>query len=67
MHDDIQNIQNSLWKYYKDFCQDKDMKKYNDRIYELRKKYIRSPIMDSFCQNLIISWCPIINKIKETA
>lgn len=65
MHESIQTIQNSLWKYYKQFLQDKDMELYNRSIQNLSDQFKLDPVMHSFCMNLIITWAPIINRIKE--
>ena len=67
MHDDIQNIQNSLWKFYKQFKSDNDMESYNHNIQQLTRSFVDKPIMLSFCQNLIFAWTPVMNKLKENA
>ena len=63
MNDDIKYIQNTLWMMYKEFENDFDMKKYNDQAINLCRRYKEEPVMLNFCQNLTISWAPIINEM----
>ncbi|MBY0758545.1 hypothetical protein FLB61_05485 [Sellimonas caecigallum] len=65
MHEQIQDIQNSIWKAYKDFSLNHDMNKYNTDVQKIVKKYRSNPLMLNFCQNLIITWIPVINSIRD--
>lgn len=64
MEEDIKNIQNGFWKIYKQFTQDKDMGKYNKEVKELVGKYKGNEFLFPFCQNLAITWAPVINRLK---
>ena len=64
MNNDIKNIYNTLAIMYSDFLKDLDMEKYNRRAVELSNEYSNNKIMFNFCQNLIVTWSPIINQIK---
>lgn len=63
MHEKITDIQNAIWKAYKDILQTQDMYKYNTDVQKITKKYEDDPVMLRFCQNLIITWAPIINSL----
>lgn len=65
MHEKIMDIQNSVWNLYKDFIKTKDMRQYNARAQALVKKYEGDELLFTFVQNIIISWVPIINRLKE--
>lgn len=66
-HKEITHIQNTVWAMYKDFLSDHDMAAYNRKMGELSKEYYdkKDNQMLSFCQNILISWCPIINGFAE--
>lgn len=64
-HKEIAHIQNTVWAMYKDFLADHDMAAYNRKMGELSKEYKGDKQMLSFCQNILISWCPIINEFAE--
>ena len=66
-HKEISHIQNTVWSMYKDFLADHDMAAYNRRMGELTKEYYDKSDMQmlSFCQNILISWCPVINEFAE--
>ena len=64
MNNDIKNIYNALAVLYNEFLKDLDIDKYTKKAAELCKKYQGNEIMLNFCQNLIISWTPVINQIK---
>ena len=65
--DHIKYIQNTVWRMYEDFLLDHDMGKYNQKMGELARKYHDKGDRQllSFCQNIAISWCPVINKFAE--
>lgn len=65
MHEKICDIQNAFWKAYKDFSETKDMRKYNNDVDALIEKYRHDGILLNFCQNLALTWTPVINGIKE--
>lgn len=64
MEEDVKNIQNGFWGLYKQFVKNKDMTEYNKNVKELVEKYKGDEFLFPFCQNLAISWAPIINKLK---
>ena len=66
-HKEITHIQNTIWAMYKDFLSDHDMTAYNRKMGELTKEYYdkKDKQMLYFCQNILISWCPIINGFAE--
>ena len=63
MHDAIKDIQNTLWMMYKDISTSGDMTAYNRQAKELVNKYSDYDDMCRFCQNMIITWAPVINSI----
>lgn len=65
--DCIKHIQNSIWTMYKDFLSDHDMVAYNRKMGELTNLYADKGDKQllSFCQDVFISWCPIINEFAE--
>lgn len=65
--EDIKNIQNTIWTMYKDYLSDHDMEAYNRKMGELSKEYRDKGDMQllSFCQNLLISWAPVINAFAK--
>lgn len=65
MEDDIKYIQNTVWSMYKVFSSNYNMVEYNNQAFELCRKYKDNAKMLSFCQNLIITWAPIINRMME--
>lgn len=65
MEDDIKYIQNTVWSMYKVFSSNYNMVEYNNQALELCRKYKDNAKMLSFCQNLIITWSPIINGMME--
>ena len=64
MEEDIKNIQNRFWKIYKKFTSDKNMREYNKSVKELVMEYRDDEFLFPFCQNLAITWAPIINRLK---
>ena len=66
-HKEITHIQNTIWAMYKDFLSDHDMQAYNRKMGELSKEYYDKGDKQllSFCQNILISWCPVINGFAE--
>lgn len=65
MEDDIKYIQNTVWSMYKVFSSNYNMVEYNNQALELCRKYKKNEKMLYFCQNLIITWSPIINGMME--
>lgn len=65
--EDIKHIQNTIWSMYKSYLSDHDMKKWNDGMSKLTKEYANKDDQQllSFCQNLLITWCPIISGFAE--
>ncbi len=66
-HKEITHIQNMIWAMYKDFLADHDMREYNRKMGELAKEYQNKEDgqLLSFCQNILISWAPVINALAE--
>lgn len=65
MDNDIKYIQNTIWAMYKAFSETHNMLEYNNQALELCRKYKNNEKMLSFCQNLIITWAPVINDMME--
>ena len=74
MEDDIKYIQNTVWSMYKVFSSNYNMAEYNNQALEICRKYKKNEITSwrhrrcwqiSFCQNLIITWAPVINGMME--
>ncbi len=65
MDNEIKYIQNTLWAMYKEFISTHNVKKYTDQATELCKKYKERPELLSFCQNLVVTWTPIINLLAQ--
>lgn len=65
--EDIKHIQNTIWAMYKDFLKDHNMMEYNRKMGELAKEYYEKGDKQllSFCQNLLITWAPIISSLAE--
>ena len=59
--EDIKNIQNTLWRIYKDFLEDHKVKDYTDKAAALVHQYSGNKDMMLFAQTLILSWTPVIN------
>lgn len=64
MEKEIQYIQNELWRLYKAFVSGGSMKEYNRGVQRLSGRYKGDEILLNFCQNLIISWAPIMNELS---
>lgn len=69
MEDNIKAIQNAVWAIWKQFLEDKDVKKYTTNAAELSRKYESGTVEHSFCQDLIFAYVPLVNhtKAKEKA
>lgn len=65
MEEEIKDIQNSLWKIYKNFLDDHDVQNYTRKAAAIARKYEGNRQMHSFCQNLVITWAPVINELKR--
>lgn len=65
MHEKIKDIQNLVWKAYKDFKDSCSMRQYNKDVQAIVRKYADDKPMLNFAQNIIISWGPIINFLAE--
>lgn len=65
MENDIKYIQNTLWAMYKEFLTSYNVRRYTQQAVELRKKYDDNSFLSCFCQNMIISWTPVINRMAE--
>lgn len=60
----VSDIQNSVWKIYKEFLKDHSVPSYTERAAGLRGRYDSDKDMGPFVQTLLISWIPIINSLK---
>lgn len=67
IHEEITHIQNMLWTMYKEFLRSYDMAGYNHKAQELEEEYTGKGDRQllSFCQNLLISWAPVMNRLAE--
>lgn len=63
--EDIKNIQNTLWRIYKEFLEDHKVKAYTDKVAALVHEYDGKKDMMLFAQTLILSWVPIINALAK--
>lgn len=66
MHEKIRDIQNTIWKIYKNLCRDYDMNACNRDLQELNKRYQHDEL-NAFCENTIITWIPVFQRIKENS
>ncbi len=66
-YNEITHIQNTIWKMYKDFLEDHDMRKYNQGMKELVEEYCEKDDQQllAFCQWSFITWAPVINGLAE--
>lgn len=60
MEEQIKAVYNKAWKLYKDYLSDKDMGKYNAGKDALIQEY-----PTTFCRDIVLAWCPVINKIHN--
>lgn len=65
MHEKITDIQNLFWKAYKNYKGTGSMSQYNADVDGIIEKYRDDHTMLNFCKNLVISWTPVINEMKE--
>ena len=65
MHEKIADIQNSIWKAYKDYTRHRDMKQYQADMRKVGVKYQNDPVMLRFYNNLAITWTPVIVVIQQ--
>ena len=65
MDEDIRYIYNTLAVMYKEFTKTYNIKAYTSQAMELCKKYKDRPELLAFCQNLVVTWTPIINLLAE--
>lgn len=63
MHEKIRDIQNAFWKAYKDYANTFDKCKYENDVIKIENKYRENTLLFSFCQNMAVSWVPIINSL----
>ena len=61
----IKHIQNTLWAMYKEFLENHSVSDYNTKAKQLVDYYFDNKEMLTFCQNLIITWAPVINALAE--
>lgn len=63
----IKHIQNTIWAMYKAYLADHDMRKWNEGMGKLTQEYYQKDDEQllTFCQHLLISWCPIISGFAE--
>ncbi len=66
-HKEITHIQNTIWAMYKQFLSDHDIEEYNRNMGKLAKEYADKGDKQLllFCQNLLISWAPVVNTFAE--
>ena len=66
MEEDIKYIQNTLWAMYKEFTSSHNAKNYTNHAKRLCDKYKDDSFLLSVCENFVISWTPIINRMSES-
>ena len=65
-HEYVADIQNAIWKAYKETQETKSARGFNDTVKALESKYSKiSMTMYNFISWLTFSWSPIINAIVE--
>lgn len=66
-HEEIKHIQNTIWAMYNSYLTDHGMKKWNEDMRKLAQEYYNKcdEQLLTFCQHLLITWCPIINGFAE--
>lgn len=64
MFEKIKDIQNTSWTIFREFLETHDMEKYNKRSEELVQKY-KDDALCIFCENLLITWAPIIKRFFD--
>lgn len=65
MDNDIKYIWNTLWIMYKEFLVDFNVREYTRKATELVHKFDGNKEKLLFCQNLVITWTPEINRLAE--
>lgn len=65
MHEKITDIYNSVWKAYKAFLKNGDVKAYTEQAGGIVRHYGNDPLMRQFAENLTISMVPVINALAE--
>lgn len=64
MEENIKFIQNSIWNIYKQFLDDKKVDDFTKKCSAMVDKFIAGSLEHSFCQNLVLTYTPIVNQIK---
>ena len=65
-HEYVADIQNTIWKAYKETQETKSARGFNGTVKALESKYSKiSMTMYNFISWLTLSWSPIINAIVE--
>lgn len=64
MFEKIKDIQNIVWTMFREFLETHDMEKYNQRAAALVQKYKEDELC-IFCQNLLLTWAPIIKRFFD--
>lgn len=65
MHEKITDIQNTIWKMYKDFLKDKNVQGWTKKAQDLQAKYQSdNETIRGYVGNIVYAWIPVINEIK---
>lgn len=62
--EDIKHIQNTLWAMYKEFLADRSVREWTRKGEALAREYAGKKNR-SFCENLLVTWTPVINGLAE--
>lgn len=64
-HEDLVFIQNTFWGMYKEYAENHNAKEYTRKARELAAKYSGNKTLKSFCENLAITWTPVISGLGD--
>lgn len=65
MEETIQEIQNAVWKAYKNFLSTMDVRQFTADCADLVRKYKAGSVEGHFCSNLCITYVPIVRELKR--
>lgn len=66
MHEKIMDIQNTIWKIYKDQLKNHDLHESERRLGELTSKYKADKQVCVFCNHLVITWASLLVTLHQT-
>ena len=65
MHEKIKDIYNSVWRAYKDFLSNGDVKVCTDQLHGVIERYAGDSFMRQFAENMAVTMAPVINALAE--